>query len=653
MTDFFERQEKARKNTVSLLVMFVFCIIGVVVSVTLLSWGLLISGGLALQLFEELLMAIGRSADIDLGNERLFTTYLLTDVPWKWLAGTATGTFLGIIFCCWIRSRELKVHGNIVATDLGGRLLGPRNSTLKEKRLLNVVSEMALASGTPIPEVYLLDGEDGINAFAAGMKPSQAVIGVTRGSLEKLTRAELQGIVAHEFSHILAGDMKLNTRLISWIYGLIAVWIVGQGLLGNLGYVQRNRFGYRERAGGSFIWLFTALFALGLIVVGSIGVLFARLLQAAILRQREFLADASAVQFTRDPIGIAGALKKAAKDKIRIHSPHEEEVAHLLFSDNRLFTFGLRTHPPLRVRIKRLQKNWDGEIPGELASSDTGNLFYTEESGTLMNFQEGKNLGSPKNINLAVGTLILDGLKKDWLDKLSDELQARAMVFALLLRGQNSEMRRKHQSLKQHMLGDFPRMVHQWEEQLAGLHSARKIALIEFALPALKELSEEKCRLFLDTIWELIRGDGQIDLFEFMLQRMIKRQLDIQSEEAFGGRKKVVPISELEDEFALLLSAFASLDSNSDAAYQSGVAKLKMRGSRIAKEEISLTQLDPALRKIEQALPLAKRSFLQACLRVVTYDGVLTSSEAEMLRLMTDSIGCAMPPFNCEIGELA
>ena len=398
--------------------------------------------------------------------------------------------------------------------------------------------------------------------------------------------------------------------------------------------------------------LFTSALALGLILVGSIGVLYARLLQAAILRQREFLADASAVQFTRDPIGIAGALKKAAHDKGRIHSPHEAEVTHLLFSDNGLFTFGLRTHPPLEVRIKRIQKDWGGEIPRGRLHFDGKNLFDSEESGTLMNFQEGRFFSSPENIDLAVGALILEGLKKDWRDKLDETLQAKAMIFALLLADSKPEVRRERQHLKKHMMGDFPMTVRYWEEELKTLHSARKIALIELSLPALKRLSSQDYQLFVDAIGELIRENGQIDLFEFMLQQMVKRHLDTHFGKAPNHNGEVFQISDLKDEITLLLSALASLDQKSDAAYQRGLDDLKLTANRIAKEEINLNYLNEALEKIEQAIPLAKRAILKASLQVVTFDGVLTSFEAEMLRLMTDSIGCAMPPFTCEIGEL-
>ena len=652
MTDFFEAQEKARKNTRQLLVMFIFCVFGVVLSVTLLTWGLLISGGVALRFLEEALLAVARYGDVDLGSS-LITFDLLTTVPWKWLAGTATGTFLGIILCCCLRAAELRAHGSVVALDLGGRLLDSRRSNLQEQRLLNIVSEIAIVSGAPIPKVYLLDGEDGINAFAAGLHPSRAAIGVTQGSLKKLKRAELQGLVAHEFSHILAGDMKLNTRLISWIYGLIAVWIVGRGLLGKLGSRHTNRFGYGEYSGFRFLWIFTAVLALGLLAVGSVGVFFARLLQAAILRQREFLADASAVQFTRDPIGIVGALEKASGDKGSIHSSHREEVAHLLFSDCGVFSFGLRTHPPLKVRIKRIQKEWDGEIPEGRMDADAKNLFDSDENGLLMNFQEGSHLNLPRSVDHEVGRQIIKGLKKNSLDSLADKMQAKAMIFALLLSGQKSEERRAHPQLKKHMIGDFPLLVRDWEKELENLHSARKIALIDMALPALKQMSLQEYRLFKKTIWELIRGDSVIDLFEFMLQQAIKRQLENHFSTGSVYQRESLEFKNLKNEIALLLSAFSSLDKESDSAYQAGIDDLNLPVVRIAKEKIDLNELHRALSRIEKATPLTKRSFLQACLRVVTFDSVLTSAEAEMLRLMSDSIACPLPPFSCELGEIA
>src|SRR5262249_2273093 len=174
------------------------------------------------------------------------------------------------------------------------------------RKLLNVVEEMSIASGVPMPEVYLMPDEKGINAFAAGTAPDNAVIGVTEGCVRHLKRDELQGVIGHEFSHILNGDMRLNMRLIGVVFGLLCIMLVGRVMLDAFIRGGSPRSSSARNANPPPIFLL----AIGLIVIGWPGAFFGRLIQAAVSRQREFLADASAVQFTRNPLGLAGALKK-------------------------------------------------------------------------------------------------------------------------------------------------------------------------------------------------------------------------------------------------------------------------------------------------------------------------------------------------------
>ena len=294
--DFFAAQEEAHKRSRWLLVGFGLCVLGVIVTVF----------AVAVQLKPFFF----KSQSEDFGE--------LVFGPWwdpqllGWVAATVGGTiFLGSAY----KQSQLSGGGSVVARDLGGRPVSPGTSEPSERRLINVVEEMSIASGVPVPQVWILDEEQGINAFAAGTDPANAVIGVTRGCLELLSRSELQGVVAHEFSHILNGDMRLNQRLIGWVFGLIMVATAGRTILYSL---RRMRFrsSSNSRNSGGFVAILLAS-GLTLWIVGSLGTLFARLLQAAFSRQREFLADAAAVQFTREPSGIAGALKK-----IGAHAEH-------------------------------------------------------------------------------------------------------------------------------------------------------------------------------------------------------------------------------------------------------------------------------------------------------------------------------------------
>ena len=271
--DFFEAQDQARKRTKWLLLWFVLAVVGVVVAVDLL-----------------LFFTIGRGQAMEI------------------MLPASIGTAALILAASGYKSMQLNGGGSVVAQELGGRLVMPGSSDFEEKRLLNIVEEMAIASGMPVPQVYLMDNEEGINAFAAGTEPSNAVIGVTRGCVQRLSRDELAGVVAHEFSHILNGDMRLNMRLMGMVFGLLVISVVGRGMVELLRYQSYSSRRNNKEGNGLVMALF--LVGIGLIVIGSLGVFFGRLIQAAVSRQREFLADASAVQFTRNADGIAGALKK-------------------------------------------------------------------------------------------------------------------------------------------------------------------------------------------------------------------------------------------------------------------------------------------------------------------------------------------------------
>ncbi len=186
-----------------------------------------------------------------------------------------------------------------MARSLGGTRIGRDTTDFKRKRLHNVVEEMSIASGVPMPEVYVLEQERSINALAAGHTPANAAVVVTQGALDTLSRDELQSVVAHEFSHVLNGDMRPNVQLMGWLFGLLVVALIGRTLL---------RCAPRGRRGA----LAVMVAALAVMILGYAGLFFARLLQAAVARQRERLADASSVQFTRNPGGLRGALLKVA-----------------------------------------------------------------------------------------------------------------------------------------------------------------------------------------------------------------------------------------------------------------------------------------------------------------------------------------------------
>ena len=326
--DFFQHQEVARRSTRRLIFLFALAVLCVVVAVNIVGAAIYFS----------FVVPAGRAwVPASLPNGFFLTNTIVV------LGLIGGGTV--------VEMSALSSGGDAVAKMVGARPVDPSTHDLLDRRLLNVVEEMAIAAGIPVPRVFVMDDENTINAFAAGHSINDAVIAVTRGTLTRLNRDELQGVVAHEFSHVLNGDMRLNMRLIGVLFGLMVVAMAGRFLLEIAG---RTRGGSGRGSGGVLAALFLA--GITLWVLGYIGVFFGRLIKAAVSRQREFLADAAAVQFTRNPEGLSGALNKIAEHGSALATAHAPEAAHFFFANGLGgFTAGLlSTHPPIEERIRRL-----------------------------------------------------------------------------------------------------------------------------------------------------------------------------------------------------------------------------------------------------------------------------------------------------------
>ena len=624
--DFFEAQDEARKKTKWLVLWFVLAVIGVVVAVDLL----------AIALYD--------------GPNQIYIVIT---------ASVLTGGIM--LAASGYKTTQLSAGGSVVAEDLGGRLVMPGSADFEEKRLLNIVSEMALASGMPVPQVYLLDHEEGINAFAAGTEPSNAVIGVTRGCLQRLSREELSGVIAHEFSHIINGDMRLNMRLMGLVFGLVVISIIGRGM------VQLLRFqggsSRRNNKEGGNVMLVLFLLGLGLLVIGGLGSFFGRLIQAAVSRQREFLADASSVQFTRNPDGIVGALKKIGGSEIgsKIKTPKAVEASHMFFSNGGMFNFFLMTHPPLDVRIRAVQKNWDGkfessEIKPIMADRTTKN---EERNGPLDALPGAVVLGAVSGIGqgerrrISTGQQLHQGISQRWREAIHDREEAQAVIFGLLLNKDEKFLSKEVSFLEEEAGGEAKELALKWQAEARGLHSARKIALVEMALPTLRSLSPLEYERFRDIMRWLIASDGQVELFEFMIQRVIERHLGSYFERKAFRNIAYHQFDRLLPEANILVSTVSEIGAgcadDAEAAYLEATSDWKDRLDR--KGVSSHDELDEALDKFSQASPLVKRQILVACVTAAARDGKLSSREAELLRTIADSIGCPLPPFPGEVVE--
>lgn len=628
--NFFEAQERARKSSRALVWWFALSVIGVIVVMYLLASGFL-------------LVSSGTTESV----------HSLTDVVslgW-WDPGLLawTGAIVGgvIMTGSWAKLAQLSAGGKVVAQGLGGRPVEPTTTDLSELRLLNVVEEMAIASGLPVPAVWIMDEEQGINAFAAGTDATNAVVGVTRGTLDRLTRSELQGVVAHEFSHILNGDMKLNMRLMGWIFGLVMLSMLGRTMIEAFRFVRGSS---RDSKGNGIV---VAIILAGLTVwlVGSVGVLFARLLQAAISRQREYLADASAVQFTRDPEGIAGALKKIGgfADHGRLSSPKAMEARHMFFASSGLASL-MATHPPLDKRILAIDPHWQGEMLEGMADPATPAEFsgVMGLSGSLQQVYSAdrlNSLGESGRLDANVGAMIREELRAGKVTSFSKQ-EAKTLLLGLLVAADADGRKMAEDILATHGFDEASiAQVIGWSLDMEGYSSSSKLALVDLSLSWLRKMSRPEAGDFVKTSQALIGADGEVNLFEFMLQKVIERHVCIGL-----GLKPVPPmkyrrIEELESGLACLLAMFASL-AGDDTALDAAAGEYRMHSGReLARVEGCLGGVATALLEMDAASPLVKQQILRLCALAATHDGKVDDNELELLRATAEAIGAPVPPL--------
>ncbi len=616
--NFFEAQERARKSSRLLVWWFILAVIGVIVVIYLsvaLLWplyGARTDGG---SLPTE-------AQGVNLWNPELFL----------WTAVLVGGT---VLIGSLTKLSQLSGGGKIVAQNLGGRAVEPDTYDPYERRLLNVVEEMAIASGVPVPEVWIMDGEPGINAFAAGTDPANAVIGVTRGTLERLNRAELQGVVAHEFSHILNGDMKLNIRLMGWIFGLVMISVVGRFLMESLRHFRGSR---DSKNGGGLVF---ALLIGGLILwlVGSVGVLFARMIQAAISRQREFLADASAVQFTRLPDGISGALKKIGgfREHGRITAPAAAEARHMFFAGSSLNSL-MATHPPLEQRIKAIDPSWNGSML-EANPVDSNREFY----GAMGFAGQGDSAESPGQESQVVEVSKVDQLLGNEEQHFTKD-HAKFMLLGLLVAPHENGLQMAEGVLKS---GGYDVLqigqVIEWNRKLEQKSSMEKLTMVDLSLAWLRKMSADEARGFIAMTQALIEADGQIDMFEFMLQQVIRRHVEIGLGLIPVPSIKFRKLAELEPGVMHVLSAFGNISGGEGVLENAFQEYREQTGREPYRAKVGLGHVAEALKHFDASTPLVKQQILRLCSSVVVADGRMDDAEMELLRATAEAIGVPIP----------
>lgn len=563
---------------------------------------------------------------------------------------------------------ELQGGGESVAAMLGGRRVNPGTTEFSERQLLNIVEEMAVASGIPVPPVYLLDKERSINAFAAGYAPSDAVIGVSRGALEHLNRDELQGVIAHEFSHILHGDMRLNIWLIGVLHGILMIALIGYYLLRTAAYSGMGRSRSSRSGGGAYLMLM----GLAVLVIGSIGLFFARLIKSAVSRQREYLADASAVQFTRNPDGIAGALKKIGGllSGSRLQAAEAETVSHMVFAHGGGSSLSglLATHPPLAKRIRRLDPQFDGRFPEVRRAATVVQAELTRPPAQrprmptpLGRMAAGRSLpldpllllgaiGMPTERSVQYSRALIAGLPEGLREALHEPFSARCVVFALLLEAEG-DIRVQQRQLLQEQEGEPTwRATAALEPQLQAAGRAARLPLIEIVQGALVDLSPDQFHRFEKTVQLLVRADGKISLFEFVLQQVLMERL---ARHILNKRPPAVrfhALNAVQNELVGLLSCLAHMGTpdaaQAERAFQTAVNGLvPEHGQRLLpRAECSVGVVSRALQNLACGSSGIKKKVLRAAVLCVAADRKVTIEEAELLRTIADSLDCPLPP---------
>ena len=638
--NFFEQQDRARRNSGRLVVLMILAVLGLIALTTVA------------------LLAVVHYLGHDLYGPHAAIN------PWQLLGSVALAVSAVVLVGSLYKHLQLQRGGKVVAQRLGGRLINLEPQGLAERRLLNVVEEMALASGTPVPPVYVLE-DLSINACAAGLTPQDAVIGITRGALQALSREELQGVIAHEFSHVFHGDMRLNTRLVAVLHGILLLGLIGGFVLRGMARGgTRVRTSKRDSGGGAVVILGIGL---TLLVVGYAGTFFGNLIKAAVSRQREFLADASAVQFTRNPGGIAGALKKIGGHGFgsQLQAANAAEFSHMYFGQGvPLALDGLMaTHPALEARIRRIEPRWDGRFPvvqlGELEAPAAPDSAAPSEwtlgpealamaataFGNSAVEQSIAAIGAPEAGHLQQARSTLERLPQTLRDAAHRCVDAQVLMFGLLL-DQDGEARQRQLELLRPALD--PALAGVLELHLTALlelPADLRLPLLELAIPALKQLPRAEQLLLRRNLARLILADQQVSLMEWSLLRIIERNLNVPRHTDARHH-----LRDLDGDVLVLLSALAHAGhenpAEARAAFEAGCQLLSC-GELILLDQqaCDLKALDRAVARLSLIWPLEKPRLLKAMARCIGHDGQVTPSEAELMRAVADSLDCPMPPL--------
>lgn len=675
--NFFARQADARRHSRRMVVLFVLAVLAIVAAVDAL---IVVVFGLATQ-----------SPD---GS---------VQIPLQLLAMVSLLVVGVIALASLYRSASLRGGGGAVARGLHATPVPPDTDNQAWKRLRNVIEEVAIASGVPVPEIYVLEQEPGINAFAAGYSPADAAICVTQGCLQMLNRDELQGVIAHEYSHVINGDMRLNIRLMGVVFGIVVLSVIGRQLInaawwtgGSVGFgTGRNR-----RSNGNGLWAI----GLGLVVIGGIGVFFARLIKASVARSRESLADASAVQFTRQTTGIAGALKKigALEYGSQFTQVHGEEVSHMLFGEGQSWMALFATHPPLEQRIRALEPGFDPREFEEIAQrwqnlAQSSNRDDPRASATGLMPRElltaavlvgaaapsapvepisavelpdaatrvpitpavvATKVGQADRAHYDTAAQVRGAIPDELAVAARSPQQALPLVLAMALAFDGHARAMHARMIAEAYPAPIADAVAALAPSVGSLHPLMRLPLAAMAFPALRRRPRAEIEKLVATLGEMAHADGVVGLDEYCLATLVRVQALDSLDPARGFVAGGLKLVECKEEALLVLGVLAAFGHDSDKeaerAFQLGLQEmLPNLDARYMRPGDWQRRLDEALAQLDRLAPAGKELLVRGLTRAVREDGQVRVAEAELLRVMCAALHCPLPLVLSEVKPVA
>jgi len=648
-TDFFTSQDNARRQTGRLVILFSLGVAGTMISLWLVA---------------AILYAFGQA---DRNDGVPYWSGAFTN--WKLMLGVFGAVGAVVLLVTAVKLGQMSQGGAMIAELLGGKRIALSTRDPGERQLLNIVEEMSIASGVPVPPVYVLEDRS-INAFAAGPDPSNSAIGVTRGCMDLLSRDEMQGVIAHEYSHIFHGDTRINARTTAVIAGIMAIGLIGYVCFRFIGPALARSRGGKNNPGPA---IGAGLIVLGLVVwgIGSIGMLFGRLIQAAISRQREFLADAAAVQYTRNPNGIAGALAKIRDHSARVASPRASELNHFFFASTLHTLFA--THPPIDRRIEALKAMGAVGIPERArpGSADAANRTYAERAekrraanagamptagfaGSTGDFDTNvavaglagavaiEHAGALDAAGLAAVAAWRASLPPELVDAAHEPIGARAICYAIARRAAgHAACDTVVADRDRDAYAEYARIA----DPIARLSGDAQLALAELAAPALLELGAERYRVFRETLARAMRSDGSIDLREWALGKCLERHVERRLAQIPSQANRT--LASCAAETRTVLAVIAGLEHAGDdvtASFNRAYSALGMQAPTVPPaNERTLDALNAAVAKLAQLRFTDRARFLTLAARAAAHDDRVGESEHLVLRAVADALDVPIP----------